>query len=76
MEVGARRIRSEKLKEIQYRVGYIRSLDGKGVGWDGDNNVEHMWEQVKRAMLESAREVCGSVRVGGKTQRVCDGTTR
>ena len=25
-----------------------------------------MWEQVKRAMVESVREVCGLVRVGGK----------
>ena len=24
-----------------------------------------MWEQVKWAMVESAREVCGAVRVGG-----------
>ena len=24
-----------------------------------------MWEQVKLAVVESAREVCGSVRVGG-----------
>ena len=24
-----------------------------------------MWEQLKQAMIESAREVCGSVRVGG-----------
>ena len=24
-----------------------------------------MWEQVKQAMVESAREVCGSVHVGG-----------
>ena len=23
-----------------------------------------MWEQVKRAMVESVREVCGSVKVG------------
>ena len=38
----------------------------KRVEGDRDNNVEHMWEQVKRAMVESAREVCGSVRVGGK----------
>ena len=31
-----------------------------------------MWEQVKRAMVESAREVCGSVRVGRKNLRsVC-----
>ena len=25
-----------------------------------------MWEQVKWAMVESAREICGSVRIGGK----------
>ena len=64
MVVGARSIRSEKLSEHQYRERYARSLEGKGVEWDGDNNVEHMWEQVKRAMVQSAREVCGSVRVG------------
>ena len=35
-------------------------------GRDGDgDNVEYMWEQVKRAMTESAIEVCGSVRSGG-----------
>ena len=28
-----------------------------------------MWEQVKRAMVESPREVCGSVRVGGKNPK-------
>ena len=74
--VGARRIKSENLREHQYREGYVRSLEGKGVKWDGDNDVDHMWEHVKRAMVESAREVCGSVRVGDRTQRVCDGTMR
>ena len=64
MVVGAWRIRSEKRREHQYREGYDRSLVGKGVEWDGDNNVEHIWEQVKRTMVERAREVCGSVRVG------------
>ena len=63
--VRARRIRSEKLREHQYRKGYARSLEGKGVEWDGYDNVEHMWEQVKRAMVERAREVYSSVRVGG-----------
>ena len=29
--VGARRIRYEKLREHQYREGYARSLEGKGV---------------------------------------------
>ena len=59
--VRDRRIRSEKLREHhQYIEGYVRSLEGKGIKWDGDNNVEHMWEQVKQAMVESAKEVCGS----------------
>ena len=61
MEVGARRIRSEKLREDQYKEACVRSLEGKRVG-DGDN-VKHMWEHVKRAMVESAKEVW---RVGGK----------
>ena len=42
--VGARRIRSEKLRENQYREGYARSLEGKEVEWSGDNSVEHMYE--------------------------------
>ena len=48
---------------------YAWSIEGKGVEWDGDNNVERMWAQVKQAMVESAREVCGSVRVGGKNPK-------
>ena len=38
MVVGARRIRSEKLREHYYREGYARSFGGKGVEWDGDDN--------------------------------------
>ena len=64
MVVWARRVRCEKLRKHQYREGYARSLEGKGIEWDGDNNVEHIWEQVKRAMAESARKVCGLVTVG------------
>ena len=30
---------------------------------DGEN-VNHMWEQVKWTIVESAREICDSVRVG------------
>ena len=37
--MAARRIRSEKLREHQYR-------EGNRIEWDRDNNVEHMWEQV------------------------------
>ena len=40
--VGAKRIISEKLREHRYREGYARSLEEKGVEWDGHNNVEHM----------------------------------
>ena len=29
-----------------------RGLEGKGVEGDGDNNIEHMWEQAKRVMKE------------------------
>ena len=61
---GARKIRSEKLREHQYREGYVSSLEGKGVEWNGDNNIDHIWEQIKRGMVESARGICGSVRVG------------
>ena len=55
---------SEKLREHQYREGYAKSLEGKGVEWDGDNNIEHTWEQVKRVTIESATKVCGSLKVG------------
>ena len=60
----AKRIRSERLRECQYREEYARSLEGKKVEGDGDDNFEHMWEQVKRAMVESAIEMSGSVRIG------------
>ena len=36
---GARKIRSDKLREHQYREGYASSLEGKRVEWDGENNV-------------------------------------
>ena len=45
--VGTRRIRSEKLREHQYTEGYARFLEEKGVEWDGDDNVMHIWEQVE-----------------------------
>ena len=60
----ARRIRSEKLREDWY----ARSLEGKRVEGDGEN-VEHIWEQVKLAMNERAREVCVSVRVRWKNPK-------
>ena len=41
--IGARRIRSEKLREDRYREEYATRLEGKIIEGDGDN-VEHMWE--------------------------------
>ena len=52
--VRARRIRSKKLRKHQYREGYARSVEGKGVKWDGGDNVEHMWKQVKWTMVRSS----------------------
>ena len=37
--------------------GYARCLESKRVEWDEDRNVEKIWEQVKRAMVDSARGV-------------------
>ena len=67
--VEVRRIRREKPRENQYTEEYARSLEGKGVEWDEDNKFENMWEQLKRAMVENAREVSGSVRVVGKNSK-------
>ena len=52
---GARRIRSEKQREHQCRERYARSLEGKTVEWDGENNVEHLRDQVKWATFKSTR---------------------
>ena len=49
--------------------GYARCLESKRAEWDKESNVEHMWEQKKWAMVESTREVCESVSVGGKDQK-------
>ena len=41
VEVGPRKIRNDKMREHHYREEYARSLEGKELDWDGDNNVEH-----------------------------------
>ena len=51
--IGARRIRSDKLREDQYIKGYARSLEEERVEWNGDNDAKNMWEQVKRPMVGS-----------------------
>ena len=62
---GVRIIRSEKLGEHQY----ARPIEKKRVEWDGKNDVEHVWEQVKRAIAESAKELFDSEIMGGKNQK-------
>ena len=64
-----RKITNEKLREYQFGKGYATSLEGKRVEWDVENNVVHMWEEVKQAMVESAKEVFGSVRVWEKNPK-------
>ena len=61
---AARRTSSEKLWERQYVEGDDRGQYSKRVGWDVSRNVELMWEQVKQAIVDSARGVCGSVKGG------------
>ena len=47
----------------------LGGLDRKKIEWNRENNVEHMWEQVKRAMVVSTREMCDSMRVGREGSR-------
>ena len=35
-------------------------------GWDEVCGVEQLWEQMKEGMIDIAREMCGSVKVGRK----------
>ena len=39
---GARRIRSEKTREHQYKEAYVRCLEIKRVEWDEESNVENI----------------------------------
>ena len=80
VENGTRKIRSKKLREHQYREVYGRCLESERED-NGMNkiNVEEMWGQVKKAMVESKVEIRGSVRRkdvgggGGSTRGVCGG---
>ena len=48
--VGARRIRSEKLREDWYREGYARSHEGKRVKGDGDNvKLGRCWQLAMKS---------------------------
>ena len=62
-------IRSKLLTEHQYREGCARSLERKKVEWDGESNAKDMWGHVKRAVFETVREVCSSVRAKEKNPK-------
>ena len=57
-----RRIRSEKLKEHQYMEECAWGLESKKVDWNEGGNIEQIWQQAKREMVDSER-----------TQRMCNG---
>ena len=38
------------------------TIENKRVERDKESKVEHVWEEMKLEMVESAREACGSVR--------------
>ena len=62
--VGARRIRREKLREHQYREGYARFLEGKGVEWDPEDGLTSI-EMVGSHSAAGGQEVTsGSMRSG------------
>ena len=42
--IGAKRIRSVKLRDHQYTKGCANCLESKRVEWDKGRNSEQMWE--------------------------------
>ena len=59
------RIRSEKLSEHSCREKYERALSSKSVECE-QNETEQIWLQVREALVNSAKEVCGCAKVGGR----------
>src|SRR5678816_1679135 len=62
-EVG--RIKIEKLSEQGNKVKYLRTLASKSVECEQVES-EQIWEQMKEAIVSSAKEVCGCAKVGSK----------
>src|SRR5678816_2194491 len=62
-EVG--RIKSEKLSEQGNKDKYLRTLASKTVECE-QVETEQIWEQMKEAVVSSAKEVCGCAKVGNK----------
>ena len=64
------RIRSKRLREQQFKTHNVWSLESKMVKWNGVSDVERMGEQVKRVVLDSAREMCVFVWVKKRNSKV------
>ena len=47
--------------EQQYKEEYASAHECKIVEWNKVSNVDQMWDQVKQVVIDSEREVCGSV---------------
>src|SRR5678816_430318 len=63
-EVG--KIKSEKLSEQGNKDKYVRTLASKSVECE-QVETEQIWEQMKEAIVSSAKEICGCAKVGSKT---------
>ena len=63
------RIKIDKLRKLHYREKYARVPENKIVKWNAKSDVEYMWDQLKRPMIDGTREICGSVRVRRKNLR-------
>jgi hypothetical protein len=62
VEVG--RLTSEKLSDQSYKEEYVRALMSKPSVCEQDG-IEQVWKHVKEAVVGSAKEVCGCVKIGG-----------
>src|SRR5678815_1875678 len=62
-EVG--RIMSEKLNEQGNKDNYLRAFANKSVECE-QVETEQIWKQIKKAVVSSAKEVCGCAKVGSK----------
>jgi hypothetical protein len=62
------RIRSEKLSEQGSKEEYVVKLMNKEVECE-QNGIEQVWKEVKEAVIGSAKEVCGCVKIGGRNDK-------
>src|SRR5678816_2242414 len=62
-EVG--KIKSEKLSEQGNKDKYVRTLASKSVECE-QVETEQIWEQMKEAVVNSAKKVCECAKVGSK----------